>query len=144
TANAPYDASSRAPAVRSSASVASVRNVVGLPAGTEIADIDPRCVSEDDSWTTRTSATANVTKTRKTRLAVWPSLPWGVQAADLYLRIVGCDAAQIRLLAQIRIAQPTAASLLRDDPRRLQDPTLQVAGLVVRRTARAAQLQEPN
>src|SRR5438128_9404207 len=144
TANAPYDASSWAPAVLSSASVASVRNVVGLPTGTEIADIDPRCVSEDGSWTTRISATANVTKTRKTRLAVWPSLPWGVQAADLYLRIVGCDAAQIRLLAQIRIAQATAASLLRDDPRRLQDPTLEDECVVVRRMVRAAQFHAPN
>ena len=36
--------------------------------------------------------------------------PVQVQAADLDLGIVGCDAAQIRLLAQIRNAQAPAAS----------------------------------
>src|SRR5207249_4140014 len=142
TANDPYDSRSWAPAELISDSVASVRNVKGLPiSGTLL--IASGCGPDDGNWMRRNIATASVTKTRTTRRAVWALPPSDAQAAGLCLGIAGCDGAHIRLLARIRNHARLICALLRDDPRRLQNPTLENERVVVRRMVRAAQFHAP-
>src|SRR2546428_11110932 len=136
TANESYDARSWAPAAVISTAVASVRNVMGPPIG-GAASGAVRGPAEG-TWMRRTRASAKVTRIRTTRRAVWPCLLSEAQAGGLGLGFARCVGAHTRLLAQNRNRARSASALLGDNPRRLEDSTLEDERVIIRRVIRSA------
>src|SRR2546427_5140780 len=137
TANESYDARSWAPAAVISVAVASVRNVTGPPIGA--AAIGAVRGPIDGTWMRRTSTRPMVTRIRTTRRAVWPCLLRRRRRVTCTSDSRDATARTLGFWPKFEIEAGSVHLLLRDDPRRLEDPALEDERVIVRRVTRSAQ-----